>query len=191
MKVFFATSNLGKLREAQAICAATSLELVTRDYWLGDAETGTTYRENAIAKAQAAVKLAGMAVLAEDAGIEIDAFGGMPGLHSARFAGPNARDSDNNVKLVEWLTGLGLESSKARYRAVAALAFPSGQVVTGAGVMEGRVTVAASGTGGFGYDPHFVPEGLTVTAAELSAEEKNAISHRRKALEALLEAGGF
>jgi XTP/dITP diphosphohydrolase len=184
VKVVLATSNPGKLAEAREILAGSPLEVVTMPMWLGDVETGTTYLENAELKAANAQRFVRLPVLAEDAGIEIDALHGAPGPRSARFAGPAATDAANNTKLLRLLAGVA--DRGARYRAVAVLVLPSGQRFVGEGVFEGSIADEPRGTNGFGYDPLFVPQGETRTSAELSTEQKNAISHRGLALRALV-----
>jgi non-canonical purine NTP pyrophosphatase (RdgB/HAM1 family) len=186
VRVVFASSNPGKAREASLILAGSGLEVQTVDMWLGDLETGTTFLENARLKAIAAARILGAPVLAEDSGLEVDALGGLPGLHSARFAGPAATDGDNNAKLLRLLVDVPDGERTARYRAVAVLILPSGAEVKGEGTLEGHITRAARGTGGFGYDPIFTPDGKRTTA-ELSADEKNALSHRGRALRRLAE----
>lgn len=188
LRVLFATSNPGKVREAQALLASSGIELEVRPLWLGHEETGATYLENARAKAAAAMRLSGSPVLAEDSGLEVDALGGLPGPRSARFAGPGAADGENNAKLLRLLDGVPEEDRTARYRAVAVLRLPSGREITGEGSFEGRIGTEPRGEGGFGYDPLFVPDGEERTAAELSPEEKNARSHRGAALRRLAEA---
>lgn len=184
MKVLLATSNAGKLAEAREILADSPLEIVTVPMWLGDVETGTTYLENAELKAANAGRFVRLPVLAEDAGIEIDALHGAPGPRSARFAGPAATDNMNNAKLLRLLDGV--TDRTARYRAVAVLVLPSGKRFVGEGVFEGTIADEPRGTNGFGYDPLFVPAGETRTSAELSSEEKNALSHRGLALRAIV-----
>jgi XTP/dITP diphosphohydrolase len=182
MDVVLATSNPGKVREARAILEAAGLTVATIPMWLGDIESGTTYLENARIKASSALRVVGRAVLAEDAGLEVDALRGLPGVRSARFAGPGATADDNNEKLVRLMDGVPAEERTARYRAVAVLLLPSGEELIGHGVLEGCIADKPRGDAGFGYDPLFVPEGYDRTAAELSEDEKNEISHRARAL---------
>lgn len=186
MEVVFGTSNPGKVREVQAILAGGDIRLVSVPMWLGDVETGETFRENALLKAAAVHRMVRRAVLAEDSGIEVDALGGLPGIHSARFAGPSATSDDNNAKLLRLLEGI--EDRTARYRCVVVLLDPSGSVVTAEGEWPGRIADAPRGTAGFGYDPIFIPDGDDRTGAEMDAAEKNAVSHRARALRALLDA---
>jgi XTP/dITP diphosphohydrolase len=184
VKVVLATSNRGKLAEARAILAGSPLEIVTMPMWLGEVETGTTYLENARLKAANAQRFVHLPVLAEDAGIEVDALHGAPGPRSARFSGTAATDATNNAKLLRLLDGVS--DRRARYRAVAVLAMPNGEDFVGEGVFEGSIGTEPRGTSGFGYDPLFVPAGDERTAAELSFDEKNRISHRGLALRALV-----
>lgn len=188
MRIALATTNPGKVKEARAILGEAGIEVVVPVLWLGEVETGSTFEENAALKAVAAVRMLGRPVLAEDAGLEVDALGGMPGVRSARFAGPAADDARNNAKLLRLLDGVPAPQRTARYRAVVVLALPSGALCSGAGALEGRIDVAPRGAGGFGYDPLFVPDGHDRTAAELEPGEKNAISHRAQALRAVLDA---
>lgn len=185
MKVVLATSNPGKVAEIDAILAG-KLEIVTLPLWLGDVETGASYEENARLKAASALRVCGLPVLAEDSGLEVDALKGLPGLRSARFAGPGADDAHNVAKLLRLIEGVGERT--ARYRAVAVLVLPTGAEVVGRGVWEGIIALAPRGDAGFGYDPVFIPSGEKVTAAELGAEEKNRRSHRAQALNDVVSA---
>jgi non-canonical purine NTP pyrophosphatase (RdgB/HAM1 family) len=182
MQVVLATSNPGKAREARSILEQSGFEVFTVPLWIGEVETGTTYLENARLKAQSAVRLLGRAVLAEDAGIEVDALGGRPGVRSARFAGPAATSAENNAKLLRLLDGVTEEKRTARYRITAVLLLPSGEEIVGEGTLEGRIIDMPRGEGGFGYDPLFVPDGREQTVAEMRSEEKNVMSHRAQAL---------
>jgi non-canonical purine NTP pyrophosphatase (RdgB/HAM1 family) len=183
LRVVLASSNEGKAREASAILGENGVEVVTLPLWLGDVETGDTYLENARLKASAAMRMLHGPVLAEDSGLEVDALGSLPGPRSARFAGPSASDADNNAKLLALLGDT--EQRTARYRAVAVLLFPSGRELVGEGTFEGSIARTPKGAGGFGYDPLFIPNGEERRAAELTAAEKNAISHRWQALRSL------
>lgn len=179
-----ATTNAGKITEVRQILAGLPLVLLTADDiggWPEIAETGSTYRQNALIKGRTVAELTGIATLADDSGIEVDALGGAPGVYSARFAGPGASDADNNALLVSQLQGVPLTSRGARYRCVAVVVTPGGREIDGEGTCEGHIGFEPRGSGGFGYDPWFVPAGQTRTMAELSAEEKDAISHRGQA----------
>jgi len=189
MKAVLASSNAGKLRELAAILAPLGYELVTQSSLGIDTppETGSTFAENALLKARHAARLSGFPALADDSGIEVDALDGRPGVYSARYAGEGATDLANLQKMLEELRGVPLERRSARYQCIIAFARnaedPAPLIAQGS--WEGRVLSAPRGTGGFGYDPIFQPAGLDVSAAELSAEEKNARSHRGEALRAL------
>jgi XTP/dITP diphosphohydrolase len=149
-------------------------------------ETGATFEENAIVKALAATAHSGALVVADDSGLEVDALNGAPGVHSARFAGPHATDAANVAKLRKDLSGLGEGFDRsARFCCVLAVAQKGELLATFVGAVEGQIATSVSGSGGFGYDPVFVPEGFTQSFAQLGAESKNAISHRAKALEKL------
>lgn len=182
MEVFLVTSNPGKASEAKAILEGSGLEIRMLPMWLGEVETGTTYEENARLKVTAGFRMLRAPVLAEDAGLEVDALEGLPGLHSARFAGPSATSADNNAKVLRLLEGVSSDGRSARYQAVAVLLLPSGEEIIGRGTLEGQIESAPRGGGGFGYDPLFVPRGKDRTVAQLSTSEKNEISHRAQAL---------
>lgn len=189
--IVLASGNPGKLRELAAILAPLGLELVPQAAFGIETppETGATFLENALLKARHASRLAGLPALADDSGIEVDALGGRPGVHSARYAGENATDRDNLDRLLQEMRGVGPESRTARYQCVITLTRteddPSPLIARG--TWEGRIAIRPRGTGGFGYDPIFQPAGSDVSAAELSAEDKNARSHRAQALRALTE----
>ncbi len=186
MKVVLATKNPHKLEEILSILGEIpGVEFLTfRDIPLPDVEeTGGTLEENAILKATSVARETGLPALAEDTGLEVEALGGAPGVRSARFAGEDKDYRANNEKLLGLLKGV--TDRRARFRTVAVLALPDGRTWTAEGVLEGRIAETPRGEGGFGYDPLFIPEGETRTLAEMSPEEKNRISHRRKALEAM------
>lgn len=187
MRVVLVTSNPGKVREVAAVMTSSGLDVVSVPMWLGEVETGVTYLENARLKAGAGLRMLGTPVLAEDSGLEVDALGGLPGPRSARFAGPAADDAANTAKLLRLLDGVPDADRTARYRAIAVLSLPSGREFLGEGTFEGRIASGPRGSGGFGYDPVFVPDGDERTAAELPADEKHARSHRGAALRSLLE----
>jgi XTP/dITP diphosphohydrolase len=186
-RLALATKNPGKIREILEICAGWPVEWVTaRDAsWPDVEETGVSYFENALLKARSVAGILGVASMAEDSGIEVDALGGGPGLHSARFAGPSATDEDNLRLLISRISGEPAERRTARYRCVAVCAWPGGEAVNAEATCEGSLTLEPRGLGGFGYDPIFVPAGHERTMAELRPEEKNAISHRGRAIRAL------
>lgn len=148
-------------------------------------ETGQTLLANAQIKARAAARAVGGPALADDTGLEVDALGGEPGVHSARYAGEQASYCDNCAKLLQRLLGVHGANRRARFRCVLVLADPSGSEVTAEGRVEGLIVGQVRGDNGFGYDPLFLPDGETRTLAELSAPEKNALSHRGRAVESL------
>lgn len=189
-RVVLASSNAGKLREMSALLAPLGLELVTQSS-LGvhsPPETGTTFIENALIKARHAARVAQLPAISDDSGIEVEALGGRPGVYSARFAGDNASDQDNLHKLLAELHDVHAEFRQARYHCVIVFVRTANdpEPVMAHGTWEGQVTTEPRGAGGFGYDPIFQPAGLHSTAAQLSPEEKNKISHRAHALLALV-----
>jgi XTP/dITP diphosphohydrolase len=192
VKAVLASGNAGKVREFAQLLAARDIEVIPQTAF-GIAtpdETGTTFRDNALLKARHAAGLSGLAALADDSGIEVDALGGRPGVWSARYAGDGATDADNVALLLRELADVPAERRSARYRCVLvflrAVADPDPVVANG--VWEGRILSAPRGRGGFGYDPIFQPEGLALSVAELPGQQKNAVSHRAQALRALLAA---
>jgi XTP/dITP diphosphohydrolase len=192
VKAVLASGNAGKVREFAQLLAARDIEVIPQTAF-GIAtpdETGTTFRDNALLKARHAAGLSGLAALADDSGIEVDALGGRPGVWSARYAGDGATDADNVALLLRELADVPAERRSARYRCVLvflrAVADPDPVVANG--VWEGRILSAPRGRGGFGYDPIFQPEGLALSVAELPGQQKNLISHRGQALRALLAA---
>lgn len=177
------TRNRGKIQEAKDLLSGVSglTLLTTSDIAFSDVpETGTSFLENAILKAQSICLETGLPVLSEDAGLEVDALDGAPGVYSARFAGEPSNTDKNNTLLLEKLQGVVHRG--ARFVAVAALCLADGQTFVCSGVFPGTIATKPSGDGGFGYDPLFIPEGEARTLAEMSLGEKNAISHRQKAL---------
>jgi XTP/dITP diphosphohydrolase len=146
-------------------------------------ETGATLRENAFLKARAYYLATGLPTLADDTGLEIDAMGGQPGVYSSRFAGPEATYAENVAKVLGFMQGIRAKERKARFRCVIAVVFSPTDERFVEGRLEGSITVVPIGTGGFGYDPIFYVPELEKTLAELSAEQKNRISHRGRALE--------
>ena len=184
-----ATANAGKLREFRSLLAGLPLRIEPQSA-LGvepAAETGASFLENALLKARHAARTTGAAVIADDSGLEVDALGGAPGVWSARFAGPGSDDAANNAKLMSELTGVGADQRHARYRCVLVYlpAAEAGPPLIAAGVWEGVILDTPRGASGFGYDPYFWLPDLGRSAAELTAEDKNRLSHRGTALRAL------
>ena len=189
MKLVLATKNSGKVIEFRRLLeelGANDLEVVGLDIFpeIGDIEeTGTTFEENALLKARTISKLTNLPALADDSGICVDALGGAPGLYSARYSGNG--DAANNAKLLDALKNVADEDRTAYFICVAAYVRPDGFEHIEEGRFHGKIAYEVVGSGGFGYDPLFVPDGLNCTSAELSAAEKDAISHRGKAMRAI------
>ncbi len=188
-RIAIASQNAHKLREIGRICADWPVEWLTiqnhEGPWPDVDETGETYLENALLKARAVADSLGVPALADDSGIEVDALGGRPGPRSARFSGPDATDEGNLKALMQALAGVPAGGRSARYRCVAAIAWPGGEVLHSEGVCEGALVGKRRGQRGFGYDPIFVPVGWEDTMAEISDEQKDRISHRGRAFRAL------
>jgi len=189
-KLVLATGNLGKVKELSDMLSSLNIEVVPQsEFNVSEvAETGTTFVENAIIKARHAAKITGLPVIADDSGLEVDALNGAPGIYSARFAGSDATDRDNLLKLLSELKDVPEEKRTARFWCVLVLMRhaddPTPLICQG--FWEGKITKEPSGENGFGYDPVFyVPEKNT-TSAELDKAEKNTLSHRGKALKQLL-----
>lgn len=187
-----ASRNPGKIREIRQICADWPVRWATADEdpreWPEVEETGRTYLENALLKAHAVAGALGMPALADDSGIEVDALGGKPGPLSARFSGEGATDEENLRELIRAIAGIPGSGRTARYRCIAAVAWPDGRELWTEGTVEGLLISTPTGSGGFGYDPIFVPGGGERTMAELAPEEKDRISHRGRAFRALRRA---
>ena len=188
MKILFATANRGKLREAAEVLGpgfeiVSPLDLgITEDI----PETGSTLQENSLQKAQYIFDRTGLPCFADDTGLEVDALGGAPGIYSARYAGPGHDSEANMDKLLAEL--IRLDDRGARFRTVVTLILADGQPRFFEGVCEGSIAREKSGCGGFGYDPVFLPDAYPGrTLAEVSEEEKNAVSHRGKAIRAMAE----
>jgi XTP/dITP diphosphohydrolase len=190
LKLVLASANAGKQRELAALLAPLGMQLLLQSALGIDsvAETGTTFEANALIKARHAASRARLPALADDSGLEVDALDGRPGVWSARYAGAMATDADNNARLLSELAGVPPERRGARYCCVLALVRSADDAapLIARGSWQGRIGTRAAGAGGFGYDPLFVPEGHEVTAAELPAQQKNTLSHRGRALAALV-----
>ena len=187
-----ASGNQKKLDEMRAILDPLALKVVPQsDFQVPEAEeTGLTFVENAILKARNAAAHTGLPAIADDSGLEVDALNGAPGIYSARFSGADASDAKNNALLIDMLGDLPDAPRTARYQAVLVLMRhpddPTPLICQG--TWEGEILLAPRGNGGFGYDPHFLIPELGVTAAEMEPAEKNRISHRGRALKALMDA---
>lgn len=183
-----ATRNAGKVAEIRTALADLGLTVLSlQDFPACPdvVEDGTTFAANALKKAETVFAYTGFPSLADDSGLEVDALGGAPGVHSHRFAGPEEDDAANNAKLLTLLEGVPTEKRSARFRAVLALVWGPEKATTTEGTCEGRILMAARGTGGFGYDPLFYLPERGLTLAELPVAEKNAVSHRGAAIRRL------
>ena len=190
-QLVLASRNVKKAVEMQRILAEAGLDIEVRSVADFDgvpevAETGATFEANALLKARAVCAATGLAAVADDSGICVDELNGMPGILSARWAGRHGDDDANLQLLLDHLADTPDERLGAQFRCVIALVTPDGAVHIVAGEMRGRLIRERRGVNGFGYDPIFVPDGFDRTSAELSAAEKDAISHRGKALRALV-----
>lgn len=187
-RLLIATTNAGKLREYRAAFENLPLRLLSLDdvglSGMDVEETGETFEENALLKATAYGEASGLPVIAEDAGLEVDALDGFPGVHSARWAGP-VSSAERNEALLARLAHVPWPLRTARFVAVTVLRLPDGETFQARGEVEGRILFAPRGEGGFGYDPIFYVPEKGRSMAELSREEKNALSHRGRAARAL------
>ncbi len=186
MRLLIATHNRGKLVEYQELLTRLPLELVTlNDVGIAEdvPENGATFAENARIKALAYAPQSGLLTLADDSGLEVDALEGEPGIYSRRYAGENASDAERNRFLLDKLRNVPAGKRTARFRCVIVIARPNGDLWQTEGTCEGEIAFSPRGTNGFGYDPVFYFPALDKTMAELSAAEKNRISHRARASE--------
>lgn len=188
-EIVVATKNAGKVAEIAAALAPLNLTVRPVSYY-GDIaepeETGQTFADNAILKARYYASQTGKPCLADDSGLEVDGLSGAPGVYSARYSGENATDAANNNKLLDELSRQPEAKRSARFRCVLAFCNTAGQVITADGTCEGVILEVARGNGGFGYDPLFYIAAYGKTLAEMTVAEKNAISHRGKALVAMV-----
>jgi XTP/dITP diphosphohydrolase len=189
IKLLIATQNPGKLREITALLADLPLAVLSPsalDRPLPPvSEDGLTYEANARVKADSACRATGLAVLADDSGLEVTGLGGAPGVHSARFAGPTATDAENNALLLARLAGAPEAARRARFVCTAVLLLPSGLVRVTTGAVEGRIADAERGEQGFGYDPLFFYPPFGCTFGEAGAADKESVSHRGAAFRAM------
>ena len=189
-KIVFATTNEGKVKEIKEILAGFPIEVVSMKEMNITAdieENGATFEENSLIKAREVSKLTGLPAMADDSGLEVDYLNGEPGIYSARYLG---RDTDYDYKnnyIIDKLKEAKGEERSARFVCVISLVLPDGREFVKKGVMEGRIGYEIKGENGFGYDPIFFLPEYGKTSAEISAEEKNKISHRGKALSAMKE----
>ncbi|WP_100402174.1 XTP/dITP diphosphatase [Bacillus sp. FJAT-42315] len=188
--VIIATKNKGKAKEFAEMFASFEMKVETLlDYpeYADVEETGETFEENAILKAEEICRLTGRLVIADDSGLMIDALDGRPGVYSARYAGEEKSDEANIQKVLKELHGVASDKRTARFYCALAIAMPGKETATVAGTCEGKITEEKQGTNGFGYDPIFYVESFEATMAELAPETKNSISHRGNALNKLKE----
>ena len=189
MKLILASNNANKLKEFRSLVADLDIELLSQKEAGCDfevEETGTTFEENAYLKASAVTEATGIAAVADDSGLCVDALGGEPGIYSARYGlGHTASDEERYRYLLQKMEGV--KDRSARFVCCICCTFPDGSVIRSRGECEGEILLAPKGQNGFGYDPVFHPLCLDKSMAELSPEEKNAISHRGKALRAFIE----
>lgn len=187
-RIVFATGNAGKVREVQAILADMGMEVLSMKeagISIDIEENGTTYEENALIKAREVAKYTDAIVMADDSGIEIEYMDNGPGIFSARFLGEDTSYTIKNNYIIQKLDGVPDEKRTARYVCAIAAVLPNGKELTTRGVFEGRIGYEEVGENGFGYDPIFYVPKFGKTTAQLSSEEKNQVSHRGIALEAM------
>jgi XTP/dITP diphosphohydrolase len=180
--IVIASKNAGKIAEFQRILSEVGISVITDIDFPDVAETGSTFEENAILKARAVSSFTNLPALADDSGLAVEALNGAPGIFSARYSGRHGDDAANISRLLEDLKGVLDENRRAKFVAVLALVTPDGRELLVRGELEGKIRNQPTGTNGFGYDPIFEPENLNRTLGELSPSEKDAISHRSKAL---------
>lgn len=189
--IVLATNNQGKVAEFQRLLTNTPYQIKAQaEFAIADAaETGLSFVENAIIKARHASRISKLPAIADDSGLEVDCLDGAPGIHSARFAGPEARDADNNRKLLEQLQGLPPEQRKARFQCLLVYMRhaedPTPLICQGS--WEGEILTEARGNNGFGYDPLFYIPDCGCTSAQLSPAEKSRLSHRARAMACMLK----
>lgn len=189
-QIVLATRNSGKIKELTELLSGFGLTVLGLDAFahIGEIEeTGTTFAENAALKARTVAQATGLVALADDSGLVVDALHGAPGVFSARYSGENATDETNNQKLLNAMKDVPEDKRSCRFVSLVAAVAPNGAEALAEGRWEGRVLRAPRGSGGFGYDPLFLDPELDKSAAELPREDKNARSHRGRALRALLE----
>lgn len=188
-KVVAATGNPHKLAEMRSILEKFGMELITKEEAgvgnLEVEENGATFEENSEIKARAIMEATGLPSIADDSGLSVDALDGAPGVYSARFAGEHASDEENNDKLLQRMENIPDAERGAKFVSVVTLCRPDGTVISARGECHGRIGRVPEGDGGFGYDPLFLPADCDCTYAQITAEEKNQISHRAAALRRL------
>ena len=188
MEILLATNNLGKVREMKNILSDLDIEVFSlkdKDISIEVLEDGTTFEENSMKKAYEVCKVSNMICVADDSGLEVDYLNGAPGVYSARYGGENISDADRYKILLKELEQVEQEKRTARFVSVISIVYPNGEKYSVRGECEGLITAEAKGEGGFGYDPVFYSVDLNKTFGEATADEKNKVSHRARALELL------
>ena len=189
MTVIAATGNEHKLKELKEILGKYGMTVISQEEagfgGVEIVEDGESFEENSYIKASEIMELSGQIAIADDSGLEVDYLDGAPGVYSARYAGEHKSDVDNNNKLLKELEGVPAEQRTARFVSAVTMVYPDGKMLSARGICPGQILFEPRGTGGFGYDPLFLPDGLDETFAECSQETKNTVSHRAKALENL------
>ena len=187
--VVAASRNRHKIEEIDAITKKFGMHIISRDEAgvpdIEITEDGQTFEDNSLKKAREIMKLCGQITIADDSGLMVDCLDGAPGVYSARFAGEDGNDEKNNQKLLMLLESVPEEKRTAEFVSVITMVYPDGNIITARGECRGRIITEPAGDNGFGYDPLFVPDGYDRTFAQLTAEEKNSVSHRAAALEKL------
>ncbi len=190
MEIVLATKNPNKLREFRQMLEAPDIRIVSLENFPDSPsviEDGETFAQNALKKARTIARHTGRLAIADDSGLEVDHLCGMPGIYSARFAGERSDDDANNRKLLKGLEGVPPEKRGAGFKCVIAAVAPGGEKMTVEGICRGSILTAPRGTNGFGYDPLFFEPEHQLTFAEMSAEQKNSVSHRFRAIQKLKE----
>ena len=188
MRIIAATGNVGKIREIKKIFSDDNVEIVSMGELGIDVdieENGTTFEENSLIKARTIAKMTGEIALADDSGLCVDALGGAPGIYSARYAGDDATDEERIEKLLKELSDE--ENRNAKFVSVIAVVFPDGREMTASGEVKGKIAYEIFGNGGFGYDPVFISDELGKTFGQATADEKNKISHRARAIKKMYQ----
>ena len=190
-KLLIGTGNAGKVRELTELLADVPYQVISLEKLGIDCEvdeTGSSFEENAVIKATTYSRITKLTTIADDSGLEVDVLGGDPGVYSARYAGKGVSDTGRIEFLLSKLKDLGTDNLAARFRCVAAIAWPEGRFQTYNGLCEGTLTMSPRGTNGFGYDSIFIVNGFSRTMAELSDFEKNDVSHRAMAIRQISDA---
>ncbi|MGI6727307.1 MAG: RdgB/HAM1 family non-canonical purine NTP pyrophosphatase [Anaerovoracaceae bacterium] len=189
MIVVAATQNRNKIIELDAITRNFGFKIRSlSEVGFSDfkvEEDGKTFKENSLKKAMEIHKASGMVTIADDSGLMVESLNGAPGVYSSRFAGEEGNDAKNNKKLLQMLSGLPMKERGAKFVSVITMVFSEKDIIVARGECKGHILIEPRGKSGFGYDPLFLPKGYNLSFAELSADEKNRISHRAKALEVL------